>query len=389
MTTLESRAAAMLADMPPRVELVRADSIMPEAVKWVWPGWLAEGKLHILGGPPGTGKTTIAGSIASILSSGARWPDCSRADTGSVVIWSGEDDPADTLVPRLIAAGADMAKIHLVRGVLDGEERRAFDPAHDVEALQVALAALDDVRLLVIDPIVSAISGDSHKNAEVRRGLQPLVDMAQAHGFALLGVTHFTKGTAGRDPVERITGSLAFGALARLVMVAAKQDATDSSPSRRFLARAKSNIGPDGGGFNYELRQIELQDHPGVEASYVHWGDALEGTARELLADAESNDDDTAGSAGDFLANLLCSGPRSANEIYRDAEGAGFSRDQMKRAKRRIKAESLKSGMDGGWVWRLPKGAEGSEPYFPLSSLPSTTSAPLEGGEGSKGARSG
>ena len=391
-------AALPLADNPavrfelghrlPTVELLRGDSIVPEAVDWLWGGWMAAGKLQILGGQPGTGKTTIATALAATVTIGSRWPDGTRAAVGNVVIWSGEDDPADTLVPRLRAAGADMARVHFIDGMREGADRYPFDPARDSDALLEALAEIGDVRLLVIDPIVSAVAGDSHKNAEVRRGLQPLVDLAQRQRCALLGITHFTKGTAGREPVERITGSLAFGALARVVMVTAKVDAKDGEAPRRFLARAKSNIGPDGGGFLYDLHQGELLGFPGVAASSVLWGTALEGTARELLADAEQQGDDAGQDAAGFLRELLGYGPRPVKDIYRDAEAAGFSRDAMKRAKRRIGAEAAKQGMVGGWTWCLPakegsgersegcEGSEGSAQIYPPPSHPSGEEAP-------------
>jgi RecA-family ATPase len=101
------------------------------------------------------------------------------------------------------------------------------------------------VALLIVDPIVSAVMGDSHKNGEVRRGLQPLVDLAARHACALIGITHYSKGTTGRDPLERVTGSLAFGAVARVVMGTAKP--TGPGEPRR-LVRAKSNLEPYGGG---------------------------------------------------------------------------------------------------------------------------------------------
>lgn len=205
----------------PSVILHRGADVDPVPVDWLWRGWLAAGKLHLIGGAPGTGKTTLATSLAATVTIGGRWPDGTRAEAGDVVIWSGEDDNADTLNPRLRAAGADMTRVHVVGGVSEGGQAYPFDPARDMDALRDALRALPAVRLILIDPVVSAVSGDSHKNAEVRRGMQPLVDLAGELRCALLGVTHFSKGTSGRDPVERITGSLAFGALARLVMVAA------------------------------------------------------------------------------------------------------------------------------------------------------------------------
>ena len=243
----------------PSVELVRADSVTLKPVNWLWGGWLARGKLHILAGAPGTGKTTIAIALAGAVSAGKQFPDGSYCPQGHVVIWSGEDDPADTLTPRLAAAGADLSRCHFVGGVQDGRGKRPFDPARDVPILRRAIENIGDVSLLLIDPIVSAIPTDSHKNAEVRRGLQPLVDLANAVHCALIGITHFSKGTSGRDPVERITGSVAFGAMARLVFISAREqpDEEQGLPERRYLVRAKSNIGPDGGGFEYGLEQVE------------------------------------------------------------------------------------------------------------------------------------
>lgn len=373
-------APAAPMDDAPHVILSRGSDVRPLAVDWLWPGWLAAGKLHLIGGAPGTGKTTIAATLAATLTCGGRWPDGARAERGSVVLWSGEDDNADTLNPRLRGAGADMGRVYVVEGMREGLERYPFDPARDMDALRAALLRVPDVRLVVIDPVVSAVSGDSHKNAEVRRGLQPLVDLAGQLRCALLGVTHFSKGTSGRDPVERITGSLAFGALARLVMVTAKQEAEGDRPERRVMLRAKSNIGPDGGGFVYDLQQGALPDHPDVSASSVLWGESIHGTARELLAEAEQRDDDHGSDAASFLRDLLAYGPCAAKDVYREAESAGYSRDTMKRAKSRIGVEAVKQGMQGGWVWRLSNAegskqraeeCEGSTQNYPLPSLPS------------------
>jgi putative DNA primase/helicase len=97
-------------------------------------GWLAEGKVHILGGAPGTGKTIISIALAAIVTNGGRWPDGTQCPTtGNVVIWSGEDDPADTLIPRLKLAGADLNKVYFIEAVREGNEKRSFDPARDVE----------------------------------------------------------------------------------------------------------------------------------------------------------------------------------------------------------------------------------------------------------------
>ncbi|MCL6555001.1 MAG: AAA family ATPase [Burkholderiales bacterium] len=355
--------AAMLRD----VILTRASDIEPEPITWLWHGWLAAGKMHILAGAPGTGKTTIALSLAATITSGGRWPDGTRAEPGNVTIWSGEDDPADTLIPRLALMGADLSRVFFVGDVLEGGERRAFDPAHDIEPLRRKLADVGNVRLLIVDPIVSAVAGDSHRNAETRRGLQPLADLARAARCALLGITHFTKGTAGREPVERLNGSIAFGALARIVMVAAKRkEEGEDGRTVRVLCRAKANNGPDDGGFEYGLQQAELKTHPGIFASGVLWGNAIEGAARELLAEAEADPDNEGGTleeAKRFLADLLADGPLPVKAIKTDADGAGFSWATIRRAQKALGVEARKEGGAFGgkgavWKWYLPQGAQ-------------------------------
>jgi putative DNA primase/helicase len=359
-------AEARSVDDGPRVRLIAADTIEAQPIAWLWPGWLAKGKLHILAGAPGTGKTTIALHLAACVSAGTPLPNGWKPPRGRVLIWSGEDDLADGLVPRLQAAGADMSQVHFVGAVNDTGGSRAFDPAHDVPELMTALNGIDDLALIVIDPLVSAVHGDSHKNAEVRRCLAPLVELAQAKRAALIGITHYSKGTQGREPLERVSGSLAFGALARLVYGTVRQLEEDDRPARSLLVRVKSNIGPDGGGFVYTVARHVVGE---IETSRIDWGEAVEGAARELLAEAEEQPD-AADDSKSFLRNLLAGGSRSAKEVYAEAEGAGYSRDAMKRAKGKIGVIAKKQGMAGGWHWSLPA-AEGSEERTQERPLPS------------------
>lgn len=348
------------------VSLVRGDSITPEPVSWIWDGWLAAGKFHVLAGQPGTGKTTLALAFAATITVGGRWPDRTSAEAANVLIWSGEDDAGDTLVPRLRAMGADMSRVYFIGDVRDGVDKRSFDPARDVLALVHKAETVGDIGLLIVDPIVSAVSGDSHKNAETRRALQPLVDLATRLRCVVLGISHFTKGTSGREPIERVTGSLAFGALARVVLVAAKLQAeSDSKAGGRMLARAKSNIGPDTGGFGYDLDHSELTGFAGVSASRVLWGAAIDGTARELLAQADANDGSEEHGALDdvtkWLMDLLTDGPRGAKEAQNEALAAGFSIATLRRAKAQLPIETYREGFGptGAWVWRI-KGAQTS-----------------------------
>lgn len=392
------------------VNLINGAAIRPEAIDWLWNGWLAAGKLHILAGAPGTGKTTIALALAAALTTCGRWPDGSRVkDAGAVLVWSGEDDPQDTLAPRLLACGADMSRIHFVGSVRDGEQHRPFDPASDMRELAEAARRVGNVRLLITDPVVSAVTGDSHKNTEVRRALQPLVDLGHEIGAAILGISHFSKGSQGRDPTERVAGSLAFGALARVVLAAAKvQDDDEGRAGRRILARTKSNIGADDGGYYYDLEQVELQDYAGVWASRVLWGEEIEGSAREILAAADTvteraeDGNEDRNEVDKWLRDLLTEeGEVAKADVIKAGRACGFAERTIQHARRRIGAETKIHGFgkEKVSVWSLPIRAtnqtmranpknhgmngtnEDSGPFVPIVPLiPGCTESGTDGG---------
>jgi len=347
--------AAPGANCESRVLVVRGDALRVEPIRWLWNGWLARGKLHMLAGAPGTGKSTIALTLAAVVTAGGRWPDGTKCTPGHVLAWSGEDDPSDTLLPRLLAAGGDPRRLHIVSGTVERDGLRQFDPATDIPALLTAAREIPDCVLALVDPVVAAVLGDSHKNTEVRRALQPLVGFASELDAAVLGVSHFTKGTAGRDPVERVTGSVAFGALPRVVMAAARGHEADAE--QRLFCRAKSNIGPDTGGWDYRLDLGEVPGTPGVTAVWARWGKVLKGSARDLLAEAEATGDPEEKSelddAVEWLRKLLANGPVDSKEIRSDAKQAGIAWRTVERAKARLGVKPSKAGFSGGWRWSL------------------------------------
>ncbi len=340
------------------VELVCGTDVEPRSIRWVWNNWLAAGKVHILAGSPGTGKTTIALSLGATLTTGGLWPDGTLSEPGNILIWSGEDDPQDTLSPRLLAHGADRKRFYFVSDVFEHNKARAFDPAQDMPKLYEKAAKIGEVKLIIVDPIVSVVAFDSHKNAEVRRALQSLVALGEQLKAVILGISHFSKGTMGHDPLERVTGSIAFSALPRVVLVTAK--VTDpQGNAQRVLARAKSNHGPDGGGYYYGIEQIELPQYPDVFSSQVVWGKAIEGNARAILS--QSYDEDTCehsmlSEAVHFLEILLADGPVSKQEVDTQARAAGFTNITLRRAKTALGIEAVHDGYGKGsiWKWALP-----------------------------------
>lgn len=195
-------------------------------------------------------------------------------------------------------------------------------------------------------PVVAVVpaSRDSHKNSETRAGLQPVVDFAEATLAAVIGITHFTKGTTGKDPIERITGSLAFGALPRLVMGTAKE----------FSRWPPAHLCPRYG-FGYDLVPEPIYEHPDIVATRVVWLEELEGSARELLATAEAPEDGKPTKieqAKQLLQEILAKGEHAQTEIMERAKAEGISEKTMRRAKDELHVNSHKIGK-AGWFWFL------------------------------------
>ncbi len=343
-------------------ELVCAALIPPEPIDWLWPDWLPIGKFITLAGAPGTGKTNIAMEIVATTSNGglgpgrSTWPDNTFSAQGNVVIWSGEDGIADTLTPRLIAAKANLNRIHMLTGTRENGRSRPFDFTKDIHQLREAIMELGGVRLVVIDSIVQAVAGDSNKNSAVRKALDPLVELAQEHNCAILGITHLTKNSKGKSPLDRVSGSLAFGAVARVVLLTAKISAGengDESPGC-VLVRAKSNIGPDHGGFMYQIQKATISaGHRPIETSKVVWKGPLQGSAKEILDWAEGDDSAGAGGAVEnaiaFLRGHLASNVElRVTEIESLAAAAGISSSSLKRAKKELGVKSKKIA-DNWW----------------------------------------
>jgi putative DNA primase/helicase len=334
-----------------RVLLRRGGSYKLRDIEWLWPGWLARGKFHVLAGRKGAGKSSLVFSLIAQITIGGVMPDGTIVAPGDVLIWSGEDDPDDTILPRIAAAGGDVNRVLIPEKVFSGGAAVTFDPALHMTALAEHVDEAHNLSLIMIDSIVSASAADSHKNAETRRGLQPTVDLAVQTRAALVGITHFTKNTQGNNPVERVAGSLAYGALPRMVLGAVAGD--DDNASRRLI-RLASNIGQSGGGFEYNLNQAPVPN-AGFSAQRVEWGNALNGTPSKLLEELENGGEKSElQKAMSFLRNLLgFDKTMPVQEVKHAAEAHGITWRTLQRAKMKMSDIEAVQGEGGKqYLWR-------------------------------------
>ncbi len=326
-------------------------NVSPELIRWLWLGRIACGKVTLIVGDPGLGKSFATLDIAARVSTGATWPDGRPSISGSVILLSAEDDAADTIRPRLDALGADLSRIHILDGVRseDSETGEAVERAvtlADTNVLAEAIDSVTDVRLAIVDPISAYLgTADSHKNAEIRSLLAPLAKFAAARGIAVVAVSHLNKGAG--SAIYRIMGSLAFTAAARAVWVVAK-DKDDET--RRLLLPVKNNLATDSGGLAYRIKTHD-------NAPFVEWEpDPVLVDVSDALASPPGDEEGSfRQEAAKWLTEILARGPMTVKALKHEASGAGFSWRTIERAKSAVGAVARKQEFSGGWwCWELP-----------------------------------
>jgi putative DNA primase/helicase len=337
-----------------------AAEIEPKRIDYLWPGRIARGKHTAIAGEPGDGKSQLSVFVAAMITTGGHWP-CNEghAPVGNVLILNAEDGADDTIVPRLIAAGADLKRVHIVSAVMqeDGKGRRSFNLQADLALLEKKIAEIGSVALVIIDPISSYMGKtDSHKNAEVRSALEPASEMAERMKVAILSITHFSKTGAGNNgkALHRFIGSIAFVGAPRAAF-AVIQD-TDNE-GRMLLLHAKNDMAAKPQGLAYRLVQRTVGDEgEGIVASYI----AFDSTPVTVSADEamraseDGGDRAAAGEAEDFLLDKLSAGPLPSKEAEEHAKAIGIAPRTLRRARKKLGVIAEKGGLKEGWTWRLP-----------------------------------
>ncbi len=212
-------------------------------VSWLWPRYVPLGKVTVLEGDPGLGKSLVVADVAARITTGTRMPDGSASDLpgpASVVVLTAEDDVSDTLRPRLEAAGADLNRVTVWETVLEDDGTERLPSVPDDLGLLAGVVRRTAAKLVVVDPFTAFLSAsiDAWKDAEVRRALTPLATLAADLGIAVVLIRHWTK-TSATNPLHRGGGSIAITAASRSILLVAEHPQDETV---RVLASVKSNL---------------------------------------------------------------------------------------------------------------------------------------------------
>ena len=367
-TELLQRAQAAPRAQPNGYVLTRASDIVPRPLDWLWPGHLLRGSQELLTGIPGGGKSQIHCALVAYVTTGAVWPDgCNGIPAGNVIMLTAEDCLDQTIVPRLIAAGADCERVFILRKIRKDNKERMFLLNEDLEQLEQMIRTTGDVRLITIDPITAYMGGkvDSHRATDVRGQLGPLADLAERMDVALSAITHPPKHSSQRA-IDHFIGSQAFIAAARIGHMAVEEIDEDEhgnrGPTGRLLfTNPKNNVSRKMATLAY--RVAEKQIDGGIKAPFVTWEEIVDITADQAVAASTPMKKDQGG-AMTFLQDILTNGPARAKTIQERGGIRGFSQDQLDRAKKKMGVVAYRIGgiADTGiWLWALPQDAPGTE----------------------------
>ena len=316
-----------------------------EEIGWLWPGRIPLGKLTMLVGDPGVGKSYLTAEMAARLSTGARWPDGapSHGVAGDTIFMMCEDDPGDTLRPRLTAQNADLERVHVLEGhksLRDGTSQfTTLDSG--LEVLARALRCVANPRLVVIDPITAYMGKlDANNNSEVRGLMSRLGNLARKFNVAVVMVSHLNKDSAsGTRTVYRTMGALSFCAAARAVYFVKKE-----TENTRVITPAKQNLPLNRTAMTYRI----------LDSGVLAW----EHTDLAIAAEDIEADDEPVSAideAMNWLRSLLQAGPVSAKEAQVQAGADGISATTLRRAMRLSGVQSKRE--DDRWVWTLAQPA--------------------------------
>jgi valyl-tRNA synthetase len=362
--------------------LLCAADFPAQQIKWLWPGRIPIGKVTLLVGDPGQGKSLLSLDIAARITNGAPFHDAQQnlppsalplpPSSGSVLILSAEDEITDTIRPRLDAAGADPSKIFFLSAI--------NDLRHDLARLRSTLNRIPDCRLVIIDPVTAFVGpGDSHFHTVVRRVFQPLAKLAAEKNLAVLAVSHFRKSEGAA--IQRSAGSMGFVSAARSVWTVCDDPA---QPGLHLLLPLKNNFVADSTGLAYKIESTNLPRQWGEDKEtstpIIQWQpDTVTTTAVEALAPPPKSRGPEPAElilATEWLRDQLADGPQDSMVLLLSGTADGFCDRTLRRALVSLGGRTRKLSFYRGWEWYLPEHMNSDSPApSPPTPDPSASSS--------------
>lgn len=333
-----------------RAVVRRISDVEREDIPWLWEFRIARGKLTIIAGEPGVGKSTISQKIAADVSRGFALPGDIARDAADVVLLNAEESAGDTLRPRLEAMGADLDRVHLLDGVEDefGVRPLGLSRAEDLEVLEAVVQERRAV-LVVIDVLQAFLGAgvDMNRANEMRAVMSALKDLAERTSAAIVILCHFNKGLSSSD-ITRIIGSVDIVAAVRCVMVVGRDPDAPDDRGRGVIARGKSNLPGQPPAYGYTL-----------DCGSLTWGEVRENVTSARLLAPRPVDADGKRSAVDeavaFLRESLASGPRLVSDVEAACNRRGITPRTLRRAAEKLPVTRAKESFSGRWRWSLPE----------------------------------
>lgn len=357
---------------PATSTLTNFTEIVAKPVRFLWRDRIALGKITALAGRPKIGKGLLYSRLIAELTQGRLEGDL--GGPGRAIIVTTEDEPGDTLKPRLMAAGADLSRVSMFQ-MGSKDEPVPFRVPGDAEELGRRVAE-SQTALVVIDPLMEFLDEktDAHKSKSSRHAISAVNQIAREHGCAVLCVFHLNKGVS-TDPLLRHEGSAAFTQIVRsgLMLGFDPDDPDGDEGDRRVLAVSSSNLARLASSLAFQIEGRSVEGDTGEPISTAAMRYVGESTAgsHDLL---KGHDDDARAErdeATEFLIQELSNGSKFASEVTAGAKALGITPYALKAARNKLGIQSNKDGFQGPWKWGLPEGGDAT----PLDDVPSDSTS--------------
>lgn len=337
---------SLVETLKPRAVVERLSEVVREHITWMWNGILPKGKLVIIDGMPGVGKSTLTADIAAKVSMGTPFPCGTSTAPRGVLFLAVEDGVADTIKPRVEAAGGDSTRVYSMAVVISGGEEITPDLSLHMELIRQQVIE-KDIGLIIIDPIMALLGSkvDSYRDQDVRTITTPLAKLAGDLDVVVLAVRHPNK-SGSSNALLRGGGSMGFIGAARVGLVVGK-DPDDES--QRVLAIAKNNLASDEGSFIFRLINDVV-----FGCARVEWLGRSLASADDLYAEPNQEERNQTDEAVEWLRDFLGQKEIDSKLVKQKAADSGISEKPLRRA--RIKIVQVKrfgQGIDHVSLWSL------------------------------------